>query len=747
MAPNQRVLAAYRAMMDLGLSNIKVKPVLKRLIQLYDKNWELIEAENYRVLADAIFEEEENEVVEPSSRRNKIDKGDLEEEPLTHDEPVRPLKRLRLRGQEVQASQSLAACNPSFGESSLKRPKIEEDALPETCPLQKPQYTALSSPSDVGHARTELHPVLVRHGIVDKGKQPMSPQVSPRGARFISERASQAVRFKEPRVEPGIMLLPENKVPDIHALIKPKDEPVDELPPYELPIAVIKPDPLSNGDAQKKNDSNEKQEGHDTPEPQCRDEVRGDDIQDSAMEGIPDGNLEEFCSNVEIASSPSGEEGSVEARQTLDKLKNDTVCGALDVIGNKEDLGRPSCVSNGTLSVPCSAALAALQIHVLLPPLTALNDCGQETKKVMENDPESDDSKLLEDPQNADSQIVVVVPQYQLTPHDFNDLTKGEERVRIPWVNEINNKYPPPFHYIPKNLVFQDAYVNVCLSNIGDEHCCSTCLGNCLLSPTPCACAYKTEGGFAYTSEGLIKEEFLEEYIAISHSPQRHLFYCKDCPVERPKNNDCLEPCKGHLKKKFIKECWSKCGCSKHCGNRVVQRGIACNLQVFYTSDEKGWGLRTLEDLPKGAFVCEFAGEVLTSKELYQRNMLCTESGKCTHPVLLDADWVSGFLKDKETLCLDAASFGNVARFINHRCLDANLIEIPVEVETPSHHYYHLAFFTSRNVAALEELTWDYGIDFDDQDNLVKSFWCQCGSKFCGNMKRLNRSSRVSNAR
>jgi hypothetical protein len=29
---------------------------------LYDKNWELIEEENYRVLADAIFDADENQV-------------------------------------------------------------------------------------------------------------------------------------------------------------------------------------------------------------------------------------------------------------------------------------------------------------------------------------------------------------------------------------------------------------------------------------------------------------------------------------------------------------------------------------------------------------------------------------------------------------------------------------------------------------------------------------------------------------
>lgn len=88
---------------------------------------------------------------------------------------------------------------------------------------------------------------------------------------------------------------------------------------------------------------------------------------------------------------------------------------------------------------------------------------------------------------------------------------------------------------------------------------------------------------------------------------------------------------------------------------------------MFFTSEGKGWGLRTLEELPKGAFVCEFIGETLTIKELLERNMQCANKGKYTYPILLDADWDSGNVEDKEALCLDAASYGNIARFINHR--------------------------------------------------------------------------------
>lgn len=174
-----------------------------------------------------------------------------------------------------------------------------------------------------------------------------------------------------------------------------------------------------------------------------------------------------------------------------------------------------------------------------------------------------------------------------------------------------------------------------------------------------------------------------------------------------------------------------------HCGNRVVQRGITCKLQVFLTEEGKGWGVRTLEELPKGTFVCEYVGEIVTNTELYDRNMQKKGRERHTYPVMLDADWGSeGHLQDEEALCLDATYHGNVARFINHRCFDANLIDIPVEVETPDRHYYHIAFFTARKVGAFEELNWDYGIDFDDKDHPVKAFKCCCKSSHCRDMKR-----------
>ncbi|KAF0900835.1 hypothetical protein E2562_035471 [Oryza meyeriana var. granulata] len=74
----------------------------------------------------------------------------------------------------------------------------------------------------------------------------------------------------------------------------------------------------------------------------------------------------------------------------------------------------------------------------------------------------------------------------------------------------------------------------------------------------------------------------------------------------------------------------------------------------------------------------------------------------------------------------------------NWRCYDANLILIPVEVETPDHCYYHLAFFTAKKVEAFEELTWGYGIDFEGLDCPNKAFQGMCGSRYC---RDLNNST------
>ncbi|KAG4111473.1 hypothetical protein ERO13_D13G106500v2 [Gossypium hirsutum] len=252
--------------------------------------------------------------------------------------------------------------------------------------------------------------------------------------------------------------------------------------------------------------------------------------------------------------------------------------------------------------------------------------------------------------------------------HIINDITKGTENVKISLVGDIGKQELPKFTYMRDNIIYQDAYVHISLARVADEDCCSGCSGDCLSVSIPCACAHETGGEFAYTTDGQLRDKFLKACISMKQDPEGHdSVYCQDCPLERLKNEYKPEKCKGHLVRKFIKECWRKCGCNMQCGNRVVQRGITCKLQVFWTREGKGWGVKTLQDLPKGTFVCEYVGEILTNTELFERNLKGSGNEKHTYPVTLDADWGSErVLKDEEALCLDATFCGNVARFINH---------------------------------------------------------------------------------
>ncbi|CAA2998119.1 probable inactive histone-lysine N-methyltransferase SUVR1 isoform X3 [Olea europaea var. sylvestris] len=774
MPPNPRVAKAFRAMKVMGISEDKVKPVLKDLLKLYDKNWELIEEESYRALADAIFEREEAEAAGPSKKIsnneaagpskkivNNEQEDYLEEEALANEETVRPLKRLRLRHQEGQPS-SHTTSNASLPVTALIVPKEEKDELPETHLLNQnkspstvdsPQANAgntlqvvasqslaknkgkqpvspkalmvqercdPSQPSGVDKSkqktplRTEPSPASHTMRPRDKGKGTVSPQTPSGGKRSVSERLSDAVRIKEPNVMPDIVVTPKEKTTASQALIKPKDEPItDEMPQLNISAAVIHPDPSNKGESSSRNVAVGENDG---------------------LESL------ELHSMLEKVTA----DGTAASEKT--RNNGDLAIISADALG-ATGLGFSSL--NSSVSPQFDEEVALPRTPLLPPPCHGEDDGTQSNNMDSGDDGEKRKDDTEDGFEDTNSQSLVALQQHQLAPelirplHDVIDIAKGHERVVITLVNEVNNEFPPLFYYIPQSAVFQNASVNFSLACIGDSNCCSACFGDCLSNSTPCACAHETRGEFAYTADGLVKEEFLEECISMNHDPEKHCqVFCKECPVERSKTEDTIESCKGHLVRKFITECWWRCGCNKQCGNRVVQRGITCNLQVFMTLEGKGWGLRTLEDLPKGAFVCEYVGEILTYSELFDRVSKSSNGKGNSNPVLLDADWGSKAVrKDEEALCLDATDYGNVARFINHRCRDSNLVEIPVQVEIPDHHYYHLAFFTTRKVNAMEELTWDYGIDFDDHDHLVKPFRCQCGSNFCRNIKRYRSKS------
>jgi [histone H3]-lysine9 N-trimethyltransferase SUV39H len=62
---------------------------------------------------------------------------------------------------------------------------------------------------------------------------------------------------------------------------------------------------------------------------------------------------------------------------------------------------------------------------------------------------------------------------------------------------------------------------------------------------------------------------------------------------------------------KPVYECNKRCKCHSTCLNRVLQNGSTIKLKIFKTKT-MGWGVKTMEPIPQGKFVCEYIGEVIT---------------------------------------------------------------------------------------------------------------------------------------
>ncbi|CAJ0761950.1 4162_t:CDS:10, partial [Entrophospora sp. SA101] len=72
----------------------------------------------------------------------------------------------------------------------------------------------------------------------------------------------------------------------------------------------------------------------------------------------------------------------------------------------------------------------------------------------------------------------------------------------------------------------------------------------------------------------------------------------------------------------ILYECNSKCSCNSNCRNRIIQNSPKLNrtLQIFKTNN-KGWGVQTLENIKRGGFVTEHMGEVIDSKTALTRTI------------------------------------------------------------------------------------------------------------------------------
>ncbi|CAF0932717.1 unnamed protein product [Adineta steineri] len=186
------------------------------------------------------------------------------------------------------------------------------------------------------------------------------------------------------------------------------------------------------------------------------------------------------------------------------------------------------------------------------------------------------------------------------------DISNGQENVPISVVNEVDkepNKIEEPSTFKYRVERTPVAGVNMVV-NESTMTCC-TCTDGCR-NRIKCACWLRT---LKYAE--LIGDERVKTMKA-KHKSQTEILNQLGYRYRRLHKNV----------PGGIYECNDRCSCNKQtCSNRVVQNGIIAQLQLFKTN-ARGWGVRTLHDLPIGTFISVYSGEIFTSEQADERGKL-----------------------------------------------------------------------------------------------------------------------------
>ncbi|XP_026435882.1 histone-lysine N-methyltransferase family member SUVH9-like [Papaver somniferum] len=254
------------------------------------------------------------------------------------------------------------------------------------------------------------------------------------------------------------------------------------------------------------------------------------------------------------------------------------------------------------------------------------------------------------------------------------DISNGKENIPVFLFNNIDaDQTPLCYEYLPKSVYPPFTFQQ--MGNAGGCHCVHGCSEDCY-------CAQKNGGEFAYDRNGMLVRG-----------------------------------------KPLIYECGPFCSCPPTCRNRVSQKGLKRHLEIF-RSRETGWGVRPLDLIPAGSFVCEYTGVVLTRQ---QAMVLSMNGDGLVYPSRFPERWsewgdISQIFPDfiRPTypsippldFAMDVARMRNVACYISHSSSPNVLVQFVMY----DHHnvlYPHLMIFAIENIPPLRELSLDYGVAED----------------------------------
>ncbi|XP_038991191.1 histone-lysine N-methyltransferase, H3 lysine-9 specific SUVH6-like [Hibiscus syriacus] len=275
-----------------------------------------------------------------------------------------------------------------------------------------------------------------------------------------------------------------------------------------------------------------------------------------------------------------------------------------------------------------------------------------------------------------------------------HDISNGKEIIPICAINTIDAEKPPTFLYVPR-MMYPDWFH--CIPSKG-----CNCINGCSQS-AKCSCVMKNGGDIPYNHNGAIV-------------------------VPKP----------------LVYECGPSCKCPASCYNRVSQHGIRFQFEIFKTKS-KGWGVRSLNSIPSGSFICEYTGELIEDREaekrighdeyLFDIGNNYSDSSLWNDLSTLMHDGHSSFQQvvQDSGFTIDAVRYGNMGRFLNHSC-SPNLYAQNVLYDHDDKRIPHIMLFAAENIPPLQELTYHYNYMVDqvhDENGDIKKRSCYCGSSKC----------------
>ncbi|XP_023737917.1 histone-lysine N-methyltransferase family member SUVH9 [Lactuca sativa] len=172
--------------------------------------------------------------------------------------------------------------------------------------------------------------------------------------------------------------------------------------------------------------------------------------------------------------------------------------------------------------------------------------------------------------------------------------------------------------------------------------------------------------------------------------------------------------------KPIIFECGPFCSCPPTCWNRVTQKGVKNRFEVF-RSMETGWGVRSLDLIQAGSFICEYTGVVLTREQAQVFTMNGEDS--LVYPFRFGDRWaewgdLSQVFQDyvrpscpsapQLEFAIDVSRMRNVACYMSHSSCPNVFVQL-VLFDHANLGFPHLMLFAMEDIPPLRELSLDYG--------------------------------------